>query len=292
MLEQASRQPVDYLAMGHLAVDLTPSGPRLGGTVTYAALTARALGLRAGIVTASAKNPNDEFSSSDDLLASLDGISIVSVPSEHNTTFENIPFETGRRQVLHHQAAPISFDAVPTEWRQAPIVHIGPIAQELTVELPETFTSSFIGVTPQGWMRTWDSDGRIQPCVWKDAESFLPRVGAVVFSREDVGGDEEQIERMAHAVRVLAVTENSAGVRLYWHGDQRRFRAPKVMEVDSTGAGDVFAAAFFFRMYTTRDPWEAARFATQLASCSVTRTGLEGIPTQQEIQESLMEVLS
>ena len=79
---------------------------------------------------------------------------------------------------------------------------------------------------------------------------------------------------------------------LYWHGDRRHFPAPKMDEVDSTGAGDIYAAAFFTRMYTTRDPWEAARFATQFAAYSVTRPGLAGIPTQSEIQACLMEVLS
>jgi sugar/nucleoside kinase (ribokinase family) len=62
-------------------------------------------------------------------------------------------------------------------------------------------------------------------------------------------------------------------------------------EVDATGAGDIFAAAFFIRLFSTRDPWEAARFATLIASHSVTRMGLNGIPTPQEIEESMMEVL-
>jgi hypothetical protein len=44
-------------------------------------------------------------------------------------------------------------------------------------------------------------------------------------------------------------------------------------------------------LYTTRDPWAAARFATHLASFSVMRAGLEGIPTQPEIQTCLVEVL-
>ncbi|HET6789000.1 MAG TPA: carbohydrate kinase family protein, partial [Aquabacterium sp.] len=66
---------------------------------------------------------------------------------------------------------------------------------------------------------------------------------------------------------------------------------PKVKEVDATGAGDIYAAAFFVRLYTTRDPWEAARFATQFAAYSVSRPGLEGIPTEQEIQACRMEVL-
>ena len=92
-------------------------------------------------------------------------------------------------------------------------------------------------------------------------------------------------------VRVLAVTEGAHGTRIYWHGDVRRFRPPEVKEVDSTGAGDIFAAAFFTRLHTTRDPWEAARFATQLAAYSVTRPGLSGIPTAEEIQECLVEVI-
>jgi sugar/nucleoside kinase (ribokinase family) len=61
--------------------------------------------------------------------------------------------------------------------------------------------------------------------------------------------------------------------------------------VDATGAGDIFAAAFFIRLHTTRDPWEAARFATQLAAYSVTRPGLEGVPTQEEIDACMVEVL-
>ena len=99
------------------------------------------------------------------------------------------------------------------------------------------------------------------------------------------------IESLAHQTRVLAVTEGAAGSVLYWNGDRRRFRAPEIAEVDGTGAGDIFAAAFFVRLYTTRDPWEAARFATRLASYSVTRDGLDGIPTRKEIEESTVEVL-
>ncbi len=62
--------------------------------------------------------------------------------------------------------------------------------------------------------------------------------------------------------------------------------------MDATGAGDIFAAAFFERLYQTKDAWEAARFATNLAAYSVTRNGLHGIPTHEEIEHCKMEVLS
>ena len=53
MSNLAELEPVDYLVIGHVAHDLTPEGFRLGGTTAYSALTAQALGLRVGIVTAS-----------------------------------------------------------------------------------------------------------------------------------------------------------------------------------------------------------------------------------------------
>jgi sugar/nucleoside kinase (ribokinase family) len=283
MLELVSLQPVDYLVVGHAAVDITPTGVQLGGTVSFAALTARALGLRVGIVTSSGK---------DAPLGALDGIQIVNIPSEHSTTFENVKTANGRRQTLHHQAAPILLGHIPQVWRSAPIIHLAPIARELDSTLTEKLSGSLMGITPQGWMRAWDENGQVAACAWENSEQALRHAGAVVMSVEDVNRDLELVEEMAHNTRILCLTEAEAGAVLYWNGDRRRFRPTAVEEVDATGAGDIFAAAFFVRLYSTRDPWEAARFATQLAARSVTRAGLDGIPTSQEIEECLMEVLS
>jgi sugar/nucleoside kinase (ribokinase family) len=64
-----------------------------------------------------------------------------------------------------------------------------------------------------------------------------------------------------------------------------------VTEVDPTGAGDVFAAAFFVRLLNTRDPWEAARFANRMAAISVTRPGVAGVPSMEEVQNCMVEIL-
>jgi sugar/nucleoside kinase (ribokinase family) len=231
-------------------------------------------------------------SGADAPLGALNGIPIVNVPAEHSTTFENIKTESGRKQVLHHQAAPILLDHIPQVWRSAPIVHLAPIAGELDSSLAEKLSGSLLGLTPQGWMRTWDENGQVEASAWENSNQSLRHAGAVVLSVEDVNRDLELIEEMAHNTRILCLTEGAAGAVLYWNGDRRRFRPPVMDEVDGTGAGDIFAAAFFVRLYHTRDPWEAARFATQLAARSVTRIGLNGIPTSREIEECLMEVLS
>ena len=272
---------VDYLVIGHLSCDITPDGPRLGGTAAYAALTGKALGLRVGVVTAWAGEvPLDV----------LDGIKVHSIPTQRSTTFENKYTPTGRIQHIHHTAPDLSFDNVPESWRHVPIVHIGPIAGEAKSLVDGNFSSSMMGLTPQGWLRKWDSAGLVAPGEWPDSHTMLARAGAAVVSIEDVDGDEDRIDAMSTACKVLAVTEGPAGARLYWNGDLRRFRTPSLEEVDATGAGDIFAAAFFWRLYVTRDPWAAARFATHLASFSVRRFGLDGIPTQEEIKTCLVEV--
>jgi len=282
MPDLASLEPVDYLVIGHVAHDLAPEGPRLGGTAAYSALTAQALGLRVGVVTAAGPETS---------LAALNDIPVVSLESPRSTTFENIYNEHGRIQYVRAQATRIDFQRVPESWRGASIMHLGPIANEMDSILPENFFPALLGLSPQGWMRQWGADARVSSTRWENADAALSRAGAVVISRDDVNGDDEMIEHMAHQTRVLAVTEAAAGAVLYWNGDRRRFRAPRTPEADATGAGDVFAAAFFARLLATRDPWEATRFATLVASRSITRVGLNGIPTPREIEECKMEVL-
>lgn len=276
--------PVDYLLIGHVTQDLTPNGPVLGGTVSYASLTARALGMRVGIVTSCR---------SDFKMPELEGIPIVIAPSEHTTTFENIYTPNGRVQYLRNQAAKLTLDLVPPQWRKAPVVHLGALDWEIGEDLLDAFPNALVGLTLQGWLRNWDHTGRVhfRPLQEKEATTLLQKASAVVLSIEDVQGDESMIEELHSVARILVVTEGAAGARLYWNGDGRRFRPPFREEVDPTGAGDIFAAAFFCRLYTTNDPWEAARFATKLASFSVLRRGLQGVPTSDEVKESLFEVI-
>lgn len=276
-------RPVDYLLIGHVAVDLTPTGKQLGGTVSYSALTAKAMGLRVGIVTSAGE---------DAPLHLLDGVQIFNLPTEQSTIFENVKTEHGRKQTLHHQATKISFEHVPAIWRDVPIVHLAPIAQDVDAGLVKQFPTSWVGVTPQGWMRGWDEKGSVFATAWENSEQVLGQVGGVVMSLEDINRDLEVVEWMSHHTRLLCLTEGEEGAVLHWHGDRRRYRPIKVNEVDATGAGDIFAASFFVRLYQTKDPWEAARFATNLAAYSVTRVGLQGIPTHDEIEHCKMEVLS
>jgi len=273
---------MDYLVIGHITQDLVDGGAMLGGTASYASLTASAFGLRTALVTACPRWLK---------LDELKKVSIHRKTCQYATTFENIQHKGERRQYIHHYAAPLGSDDIPHEWLNARIVHLGPVAGEIDTAITQRFPDAFIGLTPQGWMRIWGADGLVHYREWQYASELLTRANAVVFSIEDVRGNEDLISDYARSTRILAVTEGYNGARIYWNSDVRRFNTPKVAVMDPTGAGDIFAAVFFNRLQATGDPWQAGEQAVRLASFSVTRAGLAGIPTKKEIQNSMVEVM-
>jgi sugar/nucleoside kinase (ribokinase family) len=271
--------PPDYVVIGHVAKDLTPRGYTVGGTVTYAALTAHRLGYGAGIVTSHARDL--------DTFGHFNGIDVVNVPTPVTTTFENVYNADQRRQYIHAVAAPIPAAVVPRDWHSSPIVHIGPLAGELAPDIIDVWDQgTLIGVTPQGWMRQWDDAGRVRPRHWRAAEDVLQRADVVILSEEDVAGFPGEIERLAGLARLMVVTRGWAGATVFIAGRPTQHSALDISEVDPTGAGDVFAAAFLIRLYETGDPHTAARFANRVAGFSVLAPGVTGIPLRAEVEET------
>lgn len=274
--------PPDYLVVGHLSLDHTPAGPRLGGTAAYAALTARALGLRSAILTCAGRDLD---------LTPLSGIDLVRLPSPTTTGFQASEGEDRRLRLLG-RADPIDGARIPDPWKRAPLVHLGPIAGEISPAVLDAFVQgSLVGITAQGWMRGFDSLGETSFRSWAHASGALQRAEVVIVSLADLAHDEDRVEALAGECRLLVVTEGPRGARVYWHRDVRRVPAPEAAALDTTGAGDIFAAAFLVRYQRTRDPWESARFANRLASRSVTRIGLDSVPTSEEAGQAEMVVV-
>jgi sugar/nucleoside kinase (ribokinase family) len=264
-------EPVDYLLIGHVCRDLTPDGPRLGGTVSFGALMAQALGQRVGIVTSAP----DTLAP---LLALLESVPLQRVPAPEATTFENVYTPAGREQTLRGRAARLTAADIPEAWQHTRIAHLAPVADEVDPRLAAAFPGAFVGVTPQGWMRAWDEAGRVTYRAWPEPESVLRHADALALSIEDVGGDEAAVRALADMARVVAVTRSHEGATLYVDGSAQHIPAPRVRSGDETGAGDIFAVAFFIHLSRTGDPLAAAHFATTLASDSVRRAGIDSIP--------------
>lgn len=252
----------DYLAIGHFARDLTPAGPVTGGTVAYAGATAWALGCRTAILTSFSREFTPDLKPAQ--------VDIECLPSSHTTTFKNVYHEGGRTQFVYEQAACIAPHHVPEKWTTVPIVHLAPIAGELDVALVRHFSNGLLGLTAQGWLRTLDDEGRVHRHHWEEARAILPLSAAVILSDEDLA-DRAWLDQFRRWAPLLVLTHGAAGCTVFLGEEERHVPAPKAVEVDPTGAGDIFAAAYFVRLFQTKgNPWEAARFANRLAAQSVT----------------------
>ena len=267
---------IEYLIIGHVTKDLVPGGQRPGGTAAYSGLTALAWGANTALVTSCSPSCN---------LSALDGIAIQRVLSGRETIFENRYREGKREQWIRSVAESLGSVHIPKPWLTAAIVHLGPVAGEVKPGLLDLFPHSLRCATLQGWMRAVDAGGKVRHTVKPEAEEAARGADAAVFSLDDVDGDAAEAERLARTCRACAVTDGPHGCRVFWKGEVQAFRAPTQPEIDPTGAGDIFAAVFFLRLKETGNAWDAARLATVIASSSVTRTGLAGVPSREEILE-------
>ncbi len=265
-----------YLIIGHVTKDITPEGERMGGTAAYAGLTALAYGAPTSLITSCPLTFD---------LSPLEGILVHKVISGKITIFENRYNGNAREQWVKSTAEPLGPVPVPQSWLTPAIVHLAPVVGEVKPGVMDLFTKSLCCVTLQGWMREWDSSGKVRRSILPEAEEAAGNAHASAFSMDDVNGDAEQAARLAALSPVSAVTDGERGCRVFWKGETRAFPAPPTPLVDPTGAGDIFAAVFFLRLKETGDAWEAGRMATALASRSVTRPGLAGVPTRTEILE-------
>jgi sugar/nucleoside kinase (ribokinase family) len=269
-----------YLVVGHITIDLIPGGGyRLGGTATYAALAASRLGVCVGVLTSGGEEIMPQ---------PADSVIVHRCPSLTSTIFENIYTDHRRRQYVRGVAGVLTPEDVPADWRLAPIVHLGPIAQEVSPSLAEAFPGALVGVTPQGWLRRWDEQGLVSPIAWVDGERILSAADVVVLSLEDLGGDRSLLQSYIDQARLLILTVGERGAIVHRDGKSERVPAFVVNEVDPTGAGDVFAAAFLIRYAEMRDPIEAARFANSAASFVVEGPGPSTVPTRGQVEDRLL----
>lgn len=281
-----------FITIGHLTADLLPDRSfRPGGTVAFAALTARNLGQSTATVTATTASLRDFLLEQ--------GIVVAGPVVEQPTIFENIYTPQGRVQYVRAVAPTIKPADVPAEWTGASsevqIVHLGPVAQEFDgPELIELFPNALIGITPQGWLRAWDGRGleagRVRPILWEKAEKVLSKVTALVLSNEDLPpGDVglELLQRYVTLTPIVVLTRGANGCLVYQKDRCDFVPALPAQEVDPTGAGDVFATAFFIKLRETHDPLAAASFAHAAAACNIEKPGLDGVPTLTEVLERL-----
>ena len=273
----------ELVIAGHVCQDILPDGSLgLGGTASYATITALRLGQRVGLVTSAGPDL--------DVAQTFPGAQVACHPSAATTLFENIYFDGQRKQILHRHAGVLECAHVPPLWRQVPMVYLGSIDQEIDPSLFFCFDKALIGVMPQGFLRRWDEDGQVFYTDWTPAEMILRRIDVLVMSELDVPDPEGLVQEWSRFIDIIVVTRAARGATVYRQGKSRHYPTRPAQQVDPTGAGDVFATAFLIRLAETGDAGQAARFANIVASFSVEGWGMTAIPTRQQVEEGAIHI--
>ena len=268
----------DFVAIGHVTLDSFGGPARPGGSALYAAIAAARAGLSAGILTSHGDDfPLDRVPSR---------IEVVGVASPTTTTFEHRETTQGRVLQVVATASPLTMSDVPEDWRDAALVLLAPVLQEVDPLLATAFTEGTVAAAAQGWLREVDHEGLVGARAWTP-ETLLTRLQALFLSAEDVRGQEALVTEWVQRVPLAVVTAGQAGALLFVNGERYEVRPRRVREVDATGAGDVFAATFLMAYHRGGDPWEAAEEATCAAALSVEGEGWSAVPDRAGLEAAL-----
>jgi sugar/nucleoside kinase (ribokinase family) len=286
------------VVVGSAARDVAPDDPRgwrLGGGVSYSALTTARLGVPTGALI----GVDEEASTATELdLLRAAGVDVRLVPLRHGPVFDNIETPEGRIQICYDRSDPIPVSTMPEAWRGVGAWIFGPVAAEIPDEwasaVPE---DAIVAVGWQGLLRELRPGERVlhHP---PGASPVIRRADLVGVSRDDFDQNLPLAELLGPLKRgaTLCLTQGArGGIAMVAEVDapahMRRWPPiPPAAQVDATGAGDVFLAALLAAYAEPR--LIAGRFAqgfdlllaAAASSLVLEGPGLFGVPARDAVR--------
>jgi sugar/nucleoside kinase (ribokinase family) len=296
------------VVVGAAARDLAdddPRGWRLGGGVSYSALTTARLGLPTGAIV----GVDEEASTASELDLLRDaGVDVHLVRLDHGPVFVNIERPEGRLQLCGSHSDAIPFGSVPAQWLAAPGWILAPVAAELPPEWAAVpAEDALVAVGWQGLLRELVAGEAVRH-VAPRPDPIISRADLVGLSRDDVDRDLALADLYGLLRRgaSLAVTQGDHG-GLVAHGaradreaalELRHYPAvPTHDPVDPTGAGDVFLAALAAARIEPRlvggriGQGFDLLLAASAASLVLEGQGLLGVPTRDAVRVRMAEAI-
>jgi len=204
--------------------------------------------------------------------------------SSATTRFVNEYDEDGtRRQVVTARADDVDMAPLPDAWRDPDALLLGSVANELYGVQATALDADCVGAIAQGYVRSIDEDGAVSVREWERPARDLQGVHVLFLSEHDLPSADARARELLRCVPIVALTRGWRGLTLLTRQGASEIPALPRPEVDPTGAGDVFAAAFLVRYHETGDPLDAAAFAACAASCAVEGVGVSSLGDRPEV---------
>jgi 1D-myo-inositol 3-kinase len=264
----------EFGALSHTGVGDHPEKDgqdvRVGGAASFVSRAAVVFGLRTALVTAAP--PASRLLRE---LRELDGLTMHVVASDQMTTFALDYSGPVRRLMLRAAAPPLRPEHIPDPLRRAPVTYVGPVAGECDRTLVESLgRDTFVAVGLQGWLRSADPDGRIQPHLHREVDQPPANLRLAVLSEEDHPEAEAIARRLAARGVIVALTRAANGATVFTNDGQIPIAAHPARELDPTGAGDVFGLCFAVALGRGLSLEAAGQLAARAAAQVVEGPGL------------------
>ena len=269
------------LAVGHVTWDRAREGDVLGGTVTFAAQTVRRLGWEVAILTSA----GPDFEPARDLPGRP---RLPHALLRHHALRERVRAGGTRRQVLMARADDIALPPLPEEWRDPDALLLGPVAGELRgFPAPPSRRAAWGRSARAGCARSTPR-ANVSPQEWTRPRARPAGVHVLFVSQHDLREAPPAPHDFLEQVPIVALTRGWQGVtlcRATAHEEIPGFPRP---EVDPTGAGDVFAAAFLVALPRVGRSARRRRCSPSCAaSCAVEGVGATSLGDRAEVERRI-----
>lgn len=249
----------DIVSVGHFSIDsiFLPSRQTafivLGGSVAYVSFAARRLDARVSVIS----RVGADFPAAYKWWLQQEGVDLsglADVQNELTTRFE-LRYDndlSNRSLCSKNRLSPIRVEDLPNPLK-AKIIHLAPIAGEITHEVAEKLRSctEVMSLDPQGLIRSFDENGNVtleQPTDRRilgliDVFKSTPKEIQTLTGLSDVDSAIEAVR--SQGVSIVIVTLGAEGAVVSVEDTIHRVSAYKPEKlVDPTGAGDAFVGAF------------------------------------------------
>ena len=274
-MSEARRGPPQIVVVGAVTEDRFGSVTRPGGAPPYAARALEALGIRARILVSAPPGARlDAFASHD----------LTLVRTTTGLCFDHeLDGEERRLRVLSTPDRALTAGDLPASWRDADALILAPLLpDDIDIESFAALPASRIALVAQGLQRHVASDGAVT-LLAEPAAALLAACDertSVFLSREEVAAwPRGAVEDLSASCARVVLTRGADGADVYRAGHEvLHVDAAPATPIDTTGAGDAFAAAFTAALACGASDERAGALAARVAAATVEHAGPVRLP--------------
>jgi sugar/nucleoside kinase (ribokinase family) len=202
--------------------------------------------------------------------------------------FKNV-YVQNRREQFARCGEKIYLSEVPDAAFRSQAILVGSVLQEVVPEIVRAPRQAVLMLEAQGFIRHLSPEGKVLHRKRRDAEAAVrgcdilkvdEAEATVLTATTGVNAAARALYQMGP--KIVIVTCGKKGVTIFDGSRMIRIRAPATEIVDTTGAGDVFGAAFLVRYLESEDLIQSGIFASAAATLSMTDFGTAAVPSARE----------